>query len=85
MPLQCVIAPGSTHTYKFQALNQYGTFWTHDHTKTSYGDGILWPFVVHGRNEPYKRSRDYDEEVMVVLQDCKLKLMLEPPVHTLTV
>lgn len=44
---ECPIAPGSSVTYKFRAL-QYGSAWYHSHYSMQYGDGLLGPITIYG-------------------------------------
>ena len=41
---QCPIAPGSSFTYRFKAL-QYGSSWYHSHYALQYADGLVGPYV----------------------------------------
>lgn len=41
---QCAIAPGSSFTYSFKAV-QYGTSWYHSHYSVQYADGLQGPLV----------------------------------------
>jgi multicopper oxidase len=41
---QCPIAPGSSFTYKWRAM-QYGSAWYHSHYSLQYADGLLGPLV----------------------------------------
>jgi hypothetical protein len=41
---QCPIAPGSSFTYTFKAM-QYGSSWYHSHYSLQYADGLLGPLV----------------------------------------
>lgn len=41
---QCPIAPGSSFTYTFKAM-QYGSSWYHSHYSLQYADGLLGPMV----------------------------------------
>lgn len=52
-----------------QVLEQYGTFWAHSHSQLQYTDGILMPFISHSSSQPCMKGRDYDEELIVFIQD----------------
>ncbi|BGP32953.1 hypothetical protein JCM10296v2_004739 [Rhodotorula toruloides] len=59
---QCPIGPGITYTYDspITGKEQYGTFWWHAHRRALYIDGITGLFVIHSKNDPLKRGRDFD-------------------------
>ncbi|CAG8621096.1 7047_t:CDS:2, partial [Racocetra persica] len=63
---QCRIPPGQTFTYKFQVC-QSGTYWYHSHDKAQYIEGVVGALVIHDPEDPY--INDYDEEIVVLLQD----------------
>ena len=65
---QCGIASGSSFLYEF-TLTQTGTYWWHSHSQTQRLDGLFGALIVHGAGEAYQMGRDYDEEVVVLLQD----------------
>ncbi|EGG04955.1 multi-copper oxidase laccase-like protein [Melampsora larici-populina 98AG31] len=66
---QCPIPAGVTYTYKFTLANQYGTFWYHAHYQSLKTDGLVGPLVVHSPRDPLKRGIDFDEEIVLLLQD----------------
>lgn len=41
---QCPIAPGSSFTYEWMAM-QYGSSWYHSHYSEQYADGTVGPIV----------------------------------------
>lgn len=45
-------------------------------TQVQYTDGLLMPFISHGRNEPWQIGRDYDDEIIVFMADCELAWLL---------
>ena len=58
---QCPIAPGSSFTYRFKAL-QYGTTWYHSHYSLQYSDGLVGPLTIHGPS-----SHEYDDAIDPIL------------------
>ncbi|KAI0129781.1 laccase-1 [Xylariales sp. AK1849] len=44
---ECPIAPGSSKTYHFKAL-QYGTSWYHSHFSAQYGNGVWGTILING-------------------------------------
>ncbi|KAN0060003.1 hypothetical protein ACQY0O_007976 [Thecaphora frezii] len=66
---QCLIPAGSSFEYCFKIQGQFGTYWYHSHTAVQYTDGLYGPLIVHSRNDPYRRGRDYDHEMVVILAD----------------
>ncbi|KAK9487020.1 multicopper oxidase-domain-containing protein [Lipomyces starkeyi] len=66
---QCGIPPGKSLTYRI-VLSQSGTFWWHSHSSTQRIDGMAGAMVVYDvGEEQYQLGRDYDDEVIVFLQD----------------
>ncbi|KAK9325455.1 Cupredoxin [Lipomyces orientalis] len=66
---QCGIPPGKSFTYLIK-LTQSGTFWWHSHSTTQRIDGMAGAMVVHDVEEDkYQLGRDYDDEVIIFLQD----------------
>ncbi|KAK9347640.1 Cupredoxin [Lipomyces starkeyi] len=66
---QCGIPPGKNLTYRI-VLSQSGTFWWHSHSSTQRIDGMAGAMVVYDvGEEQYQLGRDYDDEVIVFLQD----------------
>ncbi|KAK9357056.1 multicopper oxidase-domain-containing protein [Lipomyces doorenjongii] len=66
---QCGIPPGQSFTYRI-ILSQSGTFWWHSHSSTQRIDGMAGAMVVYDLGEEqYQLGRDYDDEVIVFLQD----------------
>ncbi|KAK9460705.1 Cupredoxin [Lipomyces oligophaga] len=66
---QCGVPPGHSFEYRFK-LDQSGTFWWHSHSYTQRIDGMAGAFIVQDReNDSYLIGRDYDEDVVVLLQD----------------
>ncbi|KAF0465096.1 iron transport multicopper oxidase fet3 [Gigaspora margarita] len=65
---QCDIQSKKSFTYEFQ-VNQSGTFWYHSHSKAQYIEGIVGALIVHDPDDPYLKNKDYDEEIVVLLQD----------------
>jgi len=63
---QCPIAPGDSFLYKFQVLDQAGTFWYHAHDSTQYCDGLRGALVVYDPNDPYKHMYDFDDESTII-------------------
>ncbi|EAU90667.2 laccase 2 [Coprinopsis cinerea okayama7 len=51
---QCPISPGHSFLYKFQALNQAGTFWYHSHHESQYCDGLRGAMVVYDPVDPHR-------------------------------
>ncbi|POY71092.1 hypothetical protein BMF94_5849 [Rhodotorula taiwanensis] len=68
---QCPIRPGVSYTYRFLVhdVDQYGTYWWHAHRRALYIDGITGPLIVHARNDPLKRGRDFDIDQVIMLHD----------------
>ncbi|OCF35746.1 hypothetical protein I316_02236 [Kwoniella heveanensis BCC8398] len=66
---QCPIPPGGTFTYKFEIIEQYGTYWYHSHFGNTMADGIVGPLIIHSKDEPLKRGQDYDEERILIVTD----------------
>ncbi|KAK9377146.1 Cupredoxin [Lipomyces chichibuensis] len=66
---QCGIPPGESFTYRI-VLSQSGTFWWHSHSSTHRIDGMAGAMVVYDLGEEqYQLGRDYDDEVIMFLQD----------------
>ena len=62
--VQCPQAPGTTKTYKFQAI-QYGTTWYHSHLTVQYGAGLNGVIVING-----PCTMNYDDDIgAITLQD----------------
>lgn len=67
---QCEIPVNYTYTYEFKIdENQWGTYWYHSHYSTQYADGVLGPVVIHSQKEHDLIGDQYDEEVVVLMQD----------------
>lgn len=66
---QCPIPPGGSYTYKFKLESEVGTFWYHSHYGNTMADGIMGGLLVHSRNDPLQKGRDYDEDRVVYLTD----------------
>jgi len=64
---QCGLPPGQSSTYSFPVPNQHGTFWYHSHKGLQYAEGVAGPFIIQSPNAIY--VADYDEEIMVAVQD----------------
>ncbi|RDW85906.1 multicopper oxidase-1 [Coleophoma crateriformis] len=54
---QCPIAPGSTYTYTWKAV-QYGSSWYHSHFYVQAWDGVFGGIVING-----PATADYDEDL----------------------
>ncbi|CEH17182.1 Multicopper oxidases [Ceraceosorus bombacis] len=65
----CPLAPGVKQTFEFKAPEEFGTYWGHSHVALGYTEGQVFPIVIHSPDDPYKRGTDFDEEVVIVLQD----------------
>lgn len=63
---QCPIIPGEAFEYRFQALDQAGTFWYHSHHSTQYCDGLRGAMVVTDPNDPHASLYDIDNEDTVI-------------------
>ncbi|WVF67610.1 hypothetical protein IAT40_002368 [Kwoniella sp. CBS 6097] len=66
---QCPIPSGGTFTYKFDIIEQYGTYWYHSHYGNTMADGIVGPLIIHSKEEPLRRGQDYDEERILIVSD----------------
>ncbi|KAG0144324.1 hypothetical protein CROQUDRAFT_47479 [Cronartium quercuum f. sp. fusiforme G11] len=66
---QCPIPPGSSFTYTFTIKDQFGTFWYHAHTQGYSTDGIAGPLIVHSVDDPLKRGVDYNQDVILFVND----------------
>jgi FtsP/CotA-like multicopper oxidase with cupredoxin domain len=55
--VQCPQAPGTTLTYKFQAI-QYGTTWYHSHFSIQFGGGLNGAIVING-----PATMNYDTDI----------------------
>ncbi|EGG02374.1 multi-copper oxidase laccase-like protein [Melampsora larici-populina 98AG31] len=66
---QCPIPAGSTFTYTFTISGQYGTFWYHAHSQNYAADGVAGPLIVHSVNDPLVRGVDYDQDVVLFIND----------------
>ncbi|GAA5867302.1 hypothetical protein JCM3774_003538 [Rhodotorula dairenensis] len=68
---QCPIRSGVKYTYRFPVTGelQYGTYWWHAHRRALYVDGITGPLIVHSRDDPLVRGRDFDIDQIVMLHD----------------
>ncbi|KAF9259968.1 laccase [Marasmius fiardii PR-910] len=63
---QCPITPGSSFEYRFQAVDQAGTFWYHSHLSTQYCDGLRGVIVVYDSQDPHKLLYDVDDESTII-------------------
>ncbi|EGG01109.1 multi-copper oxidase laccase-like protein [Melampsora larici-populina 98AG31] len=66
---QCPIPAGTEFTYSFKINGQFGTFWYHAHAQNLAADGILGPLIIHSPNDPLKRGVDYDNDIVLVVND----------------
>lgn len=66
---QCPQQPGTTFTYRFTINGQFGTFWYHAHYAALLADGISGPLIVHSLRDPLVRGREYDNDVIVFMND----------------
>ncbi|GAC98903.1 potential multicopper ferro-O2-oxidoreductase [Pseudozyma hubeiensis SY62] len=66
---QCPIPPGGHLTYRFKIEGQYGSYWVHSHSKMQYTDGLYGGLIVHSKNDPYQKCRDYDDERVFLFAD----------------
>ncbi|KAH9462276.1 hypothetical protein Pst134EB_006183 [Puccinia striiformis f. sp. tritici] len=66
---QCPIQPGQNFTYTFDIGGQYGTFWYHAHAQNFNSDGIAGPMIVHSVNDPLKRGVDFDQDIILLVND----------------
>lgn len=66
---QCPIPAGGELTYRFKIENQCGSYWWHSHSKMQYTDGLYGALIVHCKNAPYKKCRDYDDERIFMFAD----------------
>ncbi|KAH9818044.1 multi-copper oxidase laccase-like protein [Melampsora americana] len=66
---QCPIPSGTEFTYSFKINGQFGTFWYHAHAQNLAADGILGPLIIHSPNDPLKRGVDYDNDIVLVVND----------------
>ncbi|CDS01122.1 hypothetical protein, partial [Sporisorium scitamineum] len=66
---QCPIPAGGHLTYRFKIEGQYGSYWWHSHSKLQYTDGLYGGLVVHSKNDPYRKCRDYDDERVFLFAD----------------
>ncbi|CAH7681440.1 multi-copper oxidase laccase-like protein [Phakopsora pachyrhizi] len=66
---QCPIPPGSEFTYTFTVRDQYGTAWYHAHAQNLNADGIAGPLIVHSVRDPLKRGVDYNQDIVLVIND----------------
>ncbi|EGG02349.1 multi-copper oxidase laccase-like protein [Melampsora larici-populina 98AG31] len=66
---QCPIPAGSTFTYTFTVSGQYGTFWYHAHSQNYAADGVAGPLIIHSVNDPLVRGVDYDQDVVLFIND----------------
>ncbi|EGG07886.1 multi-copper oxidase laccase-like protein [Melampsora larici-populina 98AG31] len=66
---QCPIPAGASFTYSFKIDDQFGTFWYHAHSQNLAADGLMGPLIVHSVNDPLKRGRDYDNDIVLMYTD----------------
>ncbi|TXT05089.1 hypothetical protein VHUM_03909 [Vanrija humicola] len=66
---QCPIAPGATFVYRFTLEDEMGTYWYHSHYGNTMADGLSGAFIVHAKNDPWVKGRDYDDERIMFLSD----------------
>lgn len=66
---QCAIPPGGRFTYKFNLNTESGTYWYHSHYGNTLADGILGAMIIHSKDLPMQKNRDYDDERVVYLSD----------------
>lgn len=66
---QCPIAPGATFLYRFTLESEMGTYWYHSHYGNTMADGLVGAFIVHAKNDPWVKTRDYDDERVMFLSD----------------
>ncbi|KAG0151259.1 hypothetical protein CROQUDRAFT_37157 [Cronartium quercuum f. sp. fusiforme G11] len=66
---QCPIPPsGGKYTYIFPLDKQFGTFCNAHHDALKV-DGIVGPLIIHSPRDPLKRKIDFDQEIVVLMQD----------------
>ncbi|KAI0294023.1 laccase C [Multifurca ochricompacta] len=63
---QCPIVPDNSFLYKFQALEQAGTYWYHSHFQNQYCDGLRGALVVYDPDDPHAALYDVDDESTVI-------------------
>ena len=61
---QLSILPGSNFQHEFTAID-LGTFWYHSHVNTQTSMGLVGAFVVHPRQPPVNKMREF----VLVLKD----------------
>ncbi|EGG08312.1 multi-copper oxidase laccase-like protein [Melampsora larici-populina 98AG31] len=66
---QCPIPAGASFTYSFKLDGQFGTFWYHAHSQNLVADGLMGPLIVHSVDDPLKRGRDYDNDIVLFYTD----------------
>lgn len=66
---QCPIPAGASFTYSFKIQDQFGTFWYHAHSQNLAADGLMGPLIIHSVNDPLKRGRDYDNDIVLMYTD----------------
>ncbi|KAI0294017.1 laccase T2 copper depleted [Multifurca ochricompacta] len=63
---QCPIVPFRDFLYKFNALEQAGTYWYHSHFEAQYCDGLRGPLVIYDPDDPHADLYDVDDEDTVI-------------------
>ncbi|SPO32092.1 related to FET5 - multicopper oxidase [Ustilago trichophora] len=66
---QCPIPPGGELVYRFKIMGQWGPYWYHSHSLMQYTDGLYGGLIVHSKNDPYQKCRDYDDERVFLFND----------------
>ena len=65
----CPIAPGQSFTYRFNVTGQSGSYWYHSHVSMQASDGLVGPFVIHGRKEREFQEVPYKQDRVVLVSD----------------
>lgn len=66
---QCPIPPGGNYTYRFKTDGEFGTYWYHSHFGNTLSDGLLGALIIHSKDDPLKKGRDFDDDRIVYLSD----------------
>lgn len=66
---QAPILPGDNFTYRFTAVNPGSHYWHAHMDSVQASKGLKGPIVVQKKDDPFKQSGMYDEDIVVNLSD----------------
>ncbi|KAH9008346.1 laccase [Lactarius deliciosus] len=63
---QCPLVPKESFLYKFNVLDQTGTYWYHSHFRNQYCDGLRGALVIEDPDDPQHHLYDVDDDTTVI-------------------